>query len=84
MSSQIERVWEVMREGTPLTVAEIAELTGDAQTSVSARLRDLRKERFGGHTIERRRQSDGFYCYTLIASGANMEIIFAALHGEQK
>lgn len=35
------------------------------QTSVSARLRDLRKEKFGGHTVERRNEGGGLFRYRL-------------------
>jgi len=39
------------------TLREIEEETGDPQASISAQLRNLRKEKFGGHTIERRRRA---------------------------
>lgn len=35
------------------------------QTSVSARLRDLRKKKFGGHTVERRNEGGGLFRYRL-------------------
>ena len=37
--------------------------TGDPEASVSARLRDLRKKRFGSHIITRRYVSDGLWQY---------------------
>ncbi len=42
-----------------LTLRGIADRTGDPEASVSARLRDLRKERFGGNTVEARRMGGG-------------------------
>jgi hypothetical protein len=49
------RTYEAMRDGKWLTLGEIAQIIGAPMQSVSARIRDLRKERFGGHVIERRR-----------------------------
>ncbi|HET9401946.1 MAG TPA: hypothetical protein VFO34_13445 [Candidatus Acidoferrales bacterium] len=40
-----------------MTLREIAELTAYAEASVSAQLRRLRKPRFGGFTVEKRRRS---------------------------
>ena len=39
------------------TLTDISRATGYPEASVSARLRDFRKERFGGHTVLRRRAS---------------------------
>jgi len=44
-----------MRDGEWRTLGEISEATGHPEASVSARLRDFRKPRFGGHTVNRRR-----------------------------
>jgi hypothetical protein len=41
------------------TLAELAEATGAPEASISARLRDFRKARHGGHTVERRRRRCG-------------------------
>lgn len=38
-----------------LTLGEIAELTAFSETSISAQLRNLRKPKFGGYAIEKRR-----------------------------
>lgn len=69
LSAQIGRVFRVMRDGTWRTLEEIATLTGDASVaSISARLRDLRKPRFGAHTVERRRRGQaekGLFEYKL-------------------
>lgn len=64
LSHQHARVLKVMRGGHWLTLAEISKGTAwgkepherDPEPSVSARLRDLRKPRFGGYRIERRRR----------------------------
>ena len=51
---QRDRVYNTMLRGNWLTLSEIHEETGDAEASISAQLRHLRKERFGSHIIEKR------------------------------
>lgn len=53
------------------TLDRLAVVARGTTASVSARLRDLRKPRFGGHTVERRRvlEADrGLFQYRLISS----------------
>lgn len=65
LNGQQERVARVMADGRWRTLGEIqAEIearfdTHDPQASLSARLRDLRKPKFGGHTVDRRRRGEG-------------------------
>ena len=47
------------------TLSEIRAAIGVPEASASARLRDLRKKRFGSHTIERRRRSRGTFEYRM-------------------
>ena len=54
---QLARVASLMRDAQRHTLYGIAHATGCPTQSVSARLRDLRKPRYGGHTVERRRVS---------------------------
>jgi hypothetical protein len=56
LASQVARVFDLMKDGRWRTLGEIESVTGDPQASVSARLRDLRKDRFGGHEVQRRRR----------------------------
>jgi len=58
LNRQTRRVLELMLDGHWRTLAEIAASTGDPEASVSARLRDLRKEKFGAYTVKRRRRGD--------------------------
>lgn len=53
LSTQLERVKRLMLDGRWRTLSAIAHITQGTEASVSARLRDLRKERFGSHTVER-------------------------------
>jgi hypothetical protein len=56
LSKQIIRVRSLMLDGQWRTLAEISAITGDPQASISARLRDLRKVKFGSYIIGRRRR----------------------------
>ena len=47
----IDRRWRTLRH--------ISHALGYPEASISARLRDLRKPRFGEHTVERRRCAEG-------------------------
>ena len=82
LNAQLRRVIEAMQDRRWRTLAEIERITGDVQASVSARLRDLRKERFGASTVERRRRGEeqrGLFEYRLLVSDS----VAAALVGEE-
>jgi len=73
LAAQLNRVWNAMKDGEWRTLWEIEAITHDPLQSVSARLRDFRKERFGSHTVNRRRISPdnrGLFAYQLIPNGA--------------
>lgn len=57
--SQLRKVATLMSDGKWRTLGGIENLLGYPQASISARLRDLRKIRFGEHTVERRRVPEG-------------------------
>jgi hypothetical protein len=65
LAEQHQRVAAVMRGGLWRTLAEIAERTGYPEASVSARLRDFRKPRFGGYLVERRSLGGGLFAYRI-------------------
>jgi hypothetical protein len=59
LSGQLKRVFSVMIKGGWYTLSEIAAYTGDhSEAAISARLRDLRKPKFGAFQIERQRRGD--------------------------
>jgi hypothetical protein len=60
---QHNRVLAFMRDGQWHSLSAIAEATGDPEASVSARLRDLRKPRFGSYQVERRYVERGLFEY---------------------
>jgi hypothetical protein len=55
-----------MRDGRWYTLAAIAKALGYPEASISARLRDLRKPRFGAHTVNRRYVERGLFEYQVI------------------
>ena len=65
LGRQLEAVRKLLLGGGWWTLAEIAARLRYPEASISARLRDLRKPRFGRHVIERRRVSGGLFEYKL-------------------
>lgn len=66
LTGQIQRVYQCMKDGQWRTLDEIAVATGDPHASISAQLRHLRKDRFGGHQVDKRRRGNpeaGLYEY---------------------
>ena len=66
LSEQRERVKQFMAGLDPtvwVTLAELSAAVGAPEASVSARLRDFRKKRYGSHTVEKRRWSAGGATY---------------------
>ena len=63
LNTQLERVKSLMLDGKWRTLGEIQLAAGGSEAAVSARLRDLRKGRFGGYDVERMRIDGGLYAY---------------------
>lgn len=59
MAPQLRDVFNVMRDGGWHTLAEIAMESGVSETSVSARLRELRRTEHGKWHVDRRHGSEG-------------------------
>ena len=57
---------ELMQDKKFRTLSEISEITHIPEASVSAGLRDFRKERFGRHTLNKIYLKNGLYSYQLI------------------
>ena len=66
LAGQLGRVHSLMRDGQWRTLEAIAQAVGGSEAGVSARLRDLRKARFGGHQVERRRLTGGLWEYRVV------------------
>jgi hypothetical protein len=58
LCGQIKRIYDLMSDGRWRSLAEIERATGDPQASISAQIRHLRKDRFGGHRVEKRRRGE--------------------------
>ena len=63
--TQLNRVRDVMFDGDWHTLQELNDRCGGTVASVSARVRDLRKKRFGEYNVERRRVQAGLWAYRL-------------------
>lgn len=68
LNAQTQRVYAATKDGSWRTLRYLSDITGDPEASVSARLRDLRKDKFGGLTVERRRATSlaGTYQYRVV------------------
>ena len=66
LGAQLAAVKTFVLDGKWHTLAEISEATGAPEASVSARLRDLRRERHGGYTIQREYIAQGLHQYRLV------------------
>lgn len=64
--TQLERVKKVLLDGRWHTVAAIAETIRAPEPSVSAQIRNLRKEENGGYEIETKRADDGLFIYRMV------------------
>lgn len=65
LAGQLERVKSYMLIGGWNTLAEIQRHAGGSEAGISARLRDLRKPRFGAYNVERRRVEGGLFEYRI-------------------
>lgn len=63
---QLNLVYQIMSDNGWHTLRELAEAVGCEPQSASARIRDLRKEQYGGHQIERERVEGGLFKYRLV------------------
>lgn len=65
LRSQLERVLDLIRGGGWWTLVDLAHEAGCSEAGASARLRDLRKPRFGGYDVERKYVENGLWAYRL-------------------
>ena len=69
LNEQMSRIFNLMSDGCWRTFSEIHASTGDPEASISANLRHFRKEKFGAHTVYKKRRGDtGLYEYQLIVN----------------
>jgi len=65
LTGQLHRVYGVLKDGHWYTLRELSMLANCPEASASSRLRDLRKDKFGGHTVDRIRKKGGLFLYRL-------------------
>jgi hypothetical protein len=70
LARQLGDVKRVMAPGEWWTPEGLELATGYRWASISARIRDLRKAKHGGHTVERKRAEGGLFVYRLLLAGA--------------
>lgn len=58
LMKQHDKIRHIMLDGEWRTLREIANMTGYPESSISAQLRHLRKERFGSYIVSKRRRGD--------------------------
>lgn len=63
LNKQMKTIWRVVNDGKWHTLPEVEERTGVTSASAGARIRDLRKARFGRHDVQRKYLGDGLYAY---------------------
>jgi len=68
LTNQHNDIFNLMADGEFRTLSQIAALTGHHESSISAQLRHMRKERFGSHEVNRRHVLNGLYEYQLIVN----------------
>lgn len=73
LGEQLERVRAVMEGGAWWTPEELERATGYRWASISARIRDIRKPKFFGRAVERRRVGGGQFAYRLVPAGGRAE-----------
>lgn len=66
LQRQLATIKGIMHDHKPHTLVELAGIAGCLTTSASARVRDLRKAKHGGHTVTRKNIGGGTWEYTLI------------------
>ena len=69
LKGQLLRVFNVLKDGYWVSLEDIARMANAPGDSVSARLRDLRKEKFGGYTVHRKNKGGGLWLYRLEMPG---------------
>lgn len=70
LTNQHNDIFNLMADGEYRTLGKIAALTGHHESSISAQLRHMRKERFGSHIVNRRHILNGLFEYQLIVNKA--------------
>lgn len=63
LTSQLERVREILSDKQWHRLPDLKRTLNTTSSGVDARIRDLRKRRFGGYEIERKHLEEGVFAY---------------------
>ena len=66
LTGQAADVYALMQDRRWRTLGRITEVVGGSEAGVSARLRDLRKDKFGNFRVERRHIQRGLWEYRVL------------------
>jgi hypothetical protein len=67
LGQQLQKVKDCLIDGEWWTLYRLAAVSGvRSEASISARIRDLRKPKFGGYTVERKRVDGGLFVYRVV------------------
>ena len=66
LTGQLARVYDVMQDGRWRSLQVLAYKAQAPEGSCSARLRDLRKDKFGAYQVDKKRLNDGLWLYRVI------------------
>lgn len=68
LTGQLRRVADALSDGRWWTLAALSSETRDPEASISARIRDLRKGKFGGWTVVAENLGAGLWRYRLVTA----------------
>jgi hypothetical protein len=68
LKSQLLRIFELMKDGKFRSLQQISDATGAPHASASAQLRNLKKARNGGHTLNKRYLGNGLFEYQILVN----------------
>ncbi len=66
LTGQLKRVFDLMADGRWRTLRDVADVAGGSEAACSARLRDLRKPKYGAHIIEHDCIGRGLWRYRMV------------------
>jgi len=66
LKNQLETILDLLKKGSWYSLPQLSEMTGYMTSSISAQIRNARKERNGGYTIEKKYIENGLYLYRLV------------------
>lgn len=79
LRKQLQKTFDLMKDGVYRTPPEMEQALGYPWASISARLRDFRKPKFGLHTVDRVYVGNGLWAYALTP---NAQIVQPTLDSE--